>query len=349
MRRFIATIAFYTLRRQSLALLLAALSTTLLGGCTTSTPSPSSTLDEIRPAASFSEVVKRALRSSHAGRSYDRGLQALRRNDDETLLAAANEMRRAGAEREAQRLVFAAIERNKRPSALTEAERAVLLASALDSQAQRFSESARNALRERSTSEYRRAQRLMPKFDSDDPMLLNALGYFLAERGSTPQDFREAERLTRRALQLYDKMLTADTSLAEATSGIGKTPEAETQRALEEWAQGARQSSNKFSQANTRDSLAWALFRQKRYAEAAREQERAVREAQSSSRAIEQPMPPELHFHLGEIYRALKRNDEARRQYEAALRLNPEDPSRAALDALNRATPQADSLPTRSV
>lgn len=210
-------------------------SATLLAGCTTSNQNISSTVGEIRPAASFSEVVRRGLRSSQAARSYDRGLSALRRGDDDALLAVANEMRASGAEREAQRLVLAAIERDKRPSTLSAAERAVMMASALDSQAQRFEGAARDALRERSAAEYRNAQRSMPKFNSDDPMLLNALGYFLAERGESAEDFREAERLTRRALQLHDKQLASPAASADATT---------TQRELENWARDAGKAAN---------------------------------------------------------------------------------------------------------
>jgi tetratricopeptide (TPR) repeat protein len=207
----------------------------------------------------------------------------------------------------------------------------------LDSQAQRFEGDAREVVRKRSAAQYRSAQRLTPKFDSEDPTLLNALGYFLAERGQTPDDFREAERLTRRALQLHDKLLTPPSVDVDAPPI--DTPTA--RRALEDWARRGGQAANEFSRANTRDSLAWALFRQKRFEEAAREQERAVRDAQNSHREAGQPMPPELHFHLGEIYRALKREADARRQYEQAVRLDPDDPSRSALEELNRATPQS--------
>lgn len=334
----ICQIAIY--QRPFLMVAMALPTAMLLAGCTTSNQSASPTVGEIRPATSFAQAVQRTLRSSQAARSYDRGLSALRRGDDDALLAVANEMRASGAEREAQRLVLAAIERDKRPATLSAAERAVMMASALDSQAQRFEGAARDALRERSAAEYRNAQRSMPKFNSDDPMLLNALGYFLAERGESAEDFREAERLTRRALQLHDKPLA---SPKQPASPPVSADAAGTQRELENWARDAGKAANELSHANIRDSLAWALFRQKRFAEAAREQEQAVRDAQRSSRQIGQPMSAELHFHLGEIYRALKRQADARRQYETALRLNPDDPSRAALEALNQAAPSSKS------
>lgn len=300
---------------------------TMLGGCATRRGTPSPTLSEIRPASSFREAVQRALKANLAGRAYDRGLLAYHREDDDALVAAANDLRQAGAQREAQRLLFSAAQRDEQPPTYSAAERAVAIASALDTQALSFKGVVREQMRARAASEYRSAQRLMPKFDSTNPILLNALGYFLAERGQTPQDFVEAERLTRRALQLFDGKL-------KQASASAKTPD--DRRALDNWMSDATRAADELSRANTRDSLAWALFRQKRFEEAAREQEQAMRDAQKSSREVAQPMSPELHFHLGEIYRALKRDKDARRQYEAALRLDPDDPSRAALETLNQ-------------
>ena len=288
---------------------------TLVSGCASNESGKSPAIGEIRPATSFREIVQRGLRASETGRAYDRGLLALHREDNVQLATAAQSLREVGANAQARRLVLAS------------AERAVARAVVLDSQAQELKGAAKAKLRAQAANEYRAAQRLMPEFDSENPLILNALGYFLAERGQTPADFREAERLTRRALQRFDEVLEPS-----------KTPkdDSESRRALNDLMRSATRAANEFSRANTRDSLAWALFRQKKFEEAAREQEKAVRDAQKFSRAAGAPMPPELHFHLGEIYRALKREDDARRQYESALRLDPNDPSRVALDALNR-------------
>jgi tetratricopeptide (TPR) repeat protein len=92
-----------------------------------------------------------------------------------------------------------------------------------------------------------------------DAELLNRLGYTLAEKGEYSEQFAAAEAMTRRAVTIYDE------TIALLERGAAGRPEAA--RAL---------GSVRFSRANIRDSLAWSLFRQKRYQEALREQEQAL-------------------------------------------------------------------------
>ncbi len=129
---------------------------------------------------------------------------------------------------------------------------------------------------------YRLALQLDPNFSSNDPQLLNALGYFLAEKGASSTDFQKAELLTRRALAGWDKA---------AKSALLKPAEVDLNRAI------------------TRDSLAWALFRQQKFAEATREQRIAVADAQKALAAgANDPNGEalaELKTHLQQIEAAL--------------------------------------------
>jgi tetratricopeptide (TPR) repeat protein len=259
------------------------------------------------------ELWKRVARAVALGRAYDRGVLAARSGDEESLARAS--------ERIAQ-LSPGASGRLRRQAPLSPAEEAVVDALRWSSRAELASRAVASAppgsaalvraqmaleqTRTREAQAYRRAQRLQPRFSSPDPQKLNALGYFLAERGEAKADFLEAERLTRLSLREWDALVEAETD----------------PRARVDWA---------FSRANTRDSLAWALYRLGRHEEAAREQEKALAEARSSiEEAADRfgqalPMPSELHYHLDAIYRALGREKEARAQFEEALRLSPTD------------------------
>ncbi|HVF10298.1 MAG TPA: tetratricopeptide repeat protein, partial [Abditibacteriaceae bacterium] len=188
------------------------------------------------------------------------------------------------------------------------AAEAVETAIAFDTLAEKSGAGARAKWRARAAEEYRKALRLMPDFDSEDAHKLNALGYFLADRGTTPDDFNKAERLTRNSLALWDKQL------AQLNKSDPRLPLLRFSREV-----------------GPHDSLAWALYRQGRYEEALHEQTAAIaaaRAASAASKVSTGPLASELYFHLGEIYRALGRPQEARRHYQEALRLNPDDTAR---------------------
>jgi tetratricopeptide (TPR) repeat protein len=135
-----------------------------------------------------------------------------------------------------------------------------------------------------------------------DPLFLNNTGYTLANTGNSLQQFQRAETLTRRSLELWEKQI---------------------QKAKE-----ADQSSIRYAQAITaRDSLAWALFKQERYDEALKEQQRAVADAKKY-RAPQLPTAqdslPDLLYHLGAIHAARGETSKARAAFEEALQLKPD-------------------------
>ena len=148
----------------------------------------------------------------------------------------------------------------------------------------------------RSAELYREALRLDPQFRCDDPMKLNALGYFLAERGKTKADFQIAEKLTRRAVKLWGEVL-------------GQMGKDNPRRVIYEY----------YRAQLARDSLAWSLFQQGRYEEAEREQTEAITTTRRVSAKLGVPVQADLYFHLGEIYRKQDRFDDARKQYRLAL------------------------------
>jgi len=174
---------------------------------------------------------------------------------------------------------------------------------------------------------YRQALELDPNFDSADPMKLNALGYFLAEHGKSRAEFETAERLTRGALKLWSEVLDQ------------MAPD-NPRRLLYEY----------YRAQLARDSLAWALFKQERYDEAQREQERAVRTAQQVAARSQLRVAADLYYHLGAIYRAQDRFDAARRQFLTALHEDPEhEEARRALEAMGGLPGEEEDAPDGSL
>lgn len=188
---------------------------------------------------------------------------------------------------------------------------------------------------------YRRALELSPdgEFSSRDPDLLNALGYFLADKGSSRDDFERAERLARQALKEQDKALS---------------------EAREQGEDSTEFLSARYSRSNTRDSLAWALFKQAQanagdprrasqlLEQAQREQQAAVDEARQSLSALKDSalasppsMSAELLYHLAMILRAQSsgplasaHESQARDLLREAVALDPQ--FHAAREALER-------------
>jgi tetratricopeptide (TPR) repeat protein len=130
---------------------------------------------------------------------------------------------------------------------------------------------------------YRSALRWSPQFPSDDPLLLKALGYYLADRGRSNADFELAAELTNRAIVLLQK--TMDDNKNIGVSG-------------RKWLSEMRQ-----QQAITRDSYAWALYKLKRYEEAEAAQRAALIEADSSG-LKDHGARAELQAHLAKILKA---------------------------------------------
>jgi tetratricopeptide (TPR) repeat protein len=232
-------------------------------------------------------LLQRVARAAAVGNAYNRASDAARSGDHAALADALQDLRQLKAASRAA------------PLALAAAEEAVQQASIYEFQSRAFKGAQAKELLAKATARYHEALELSPVFNSNDPQLVNALGYFLADRGTTAIDFRTAERLTRRAVQQWDVQVQA---------------------AIKDKRNIAVYS---FNRANTRDSLAWALYRQGRYEEALVEQRQAVIEGALAAKPAGEKMSADLYFHLGEIFRALKRWNEAREQYRLALQIEP--------------------------
>ncbi|HVF85737.1 MAG TPA: hypothetical protein VM821_07125 [Abditibacteriaceae bacterium] len=199
---------------------------------------------DVASSSSPRHVLKTALQAREIGRAFDEGQRALQSGNIEALVQSSDELRRLGAAREEQLLTGEA------------AEQLVLEATRIEMAAQSLSSTRKAQMQAQAAQRYRLALRLSPNFSSNDPQILNALGYFLADRGESLSDFQTGEKLVRRALGVYARRLQAQPELA--------SPQFQYLRAI------------------TRDSLAWALFRQKKYEQAWNEQKIAVAEAQSA-------------------------------------------------------------------
>lgn len=279
-----------------------ALSGSLLGSLSGCVPQNNSV------QTSISERVARAL---VAGRAYDRGLLAARAGDAQSLERARQELQRADGEDWPFGL-----------PAISPAEAAIDRAMDAGVRAETGDEAAKARWRKQEASEYRAALSLQMETSmetSRDANRLNAVGYFLAERGQNMADFTRGEKLVRASLAIWKRAIVTTRS---------------TQKRLY----------YRLLEANTRDSLAWALFRQRRLEAAAREQEGAIAQMRAVAReardltpslttgAAEADVSPELLFHLGAIYQAQNRPEEAKAQFQNALKIDPNfAPAREAL------------------
>ena len=161
----------------------------------------------------------------------------------------------------------------------------------------------RDQVRRESERAYRAALAFLPsdsiKWRSFDPQTLNALGYFLADRGGQKSDFELAEKLTKVALDL-----------APARNSLERYVRAE----------GAG------------DSHAWALFRLGRTAEALQQQADVIA-VLADDGAPNNPPSAEVIYHWGAICRVAGRENSARDAFKYALSQNPSVELREILEA----------------
>ena len=240
----------------------------LLGGCASS-QNGSARRDPLRGVAA----------SFLAARAFDRAQNALQRDDSAGLQRAGDELRRASNAGFTPRLSGAFVAQ-------------------LTGEASQSAEIAKGArgeemieLLQDSEEKYRAALAFAPEKTPEkslDPLTLNALGYFLADRGTTPADFERAAILTRAAYRTWP---------------VAKHPDP---AALLSRAQGPQ------------DSLAWALFKQGKWEEARRHEEEVWNLSVGMGST---DVTGEIPFHLAEIYRALGLEDKARQTYQQALLL----------------------------
>ncbi len=161
----------------------------------------------------------------------------------------------------------------------------------------------RDQARRDANRSYRAALAFLPgdpkKWRGVEAQTLNALGYFLAERGRDRADFERAEKLTALSLELWPARDSAQ----------------RTARAL-----------------GPGDSHAWALFRQGRTAQALQAQMEVMQAAGEESKKYGAP-PAGVIYHWGAICRVAGREDAAREAFEFALRQNPSPELREILEA----------------
>lgn len=254
-----------------------------------------STLAQLRE----NEVVRNAARAVLLGNTYDRAAIARRNGDSQALMAAAIELEKLDPLAAAEHLVENAVQ--------------------LDSRAMLARDpAAKKELEAEAAQKYREALRINPDFPSQNAQLLNALGYFLADRGTSKSDFVAAEKLTRAALKRWDE-LVEEMSELPLFSAPGEAA--------------------RFSRAHgPQDSLAWALFKQGRFAEARKEQAAAIKAVEAAAPQIQGRISADLYYHLAEIERGLKNYAAAQKNYQAALKLEPDhEPSLRGLASLTPA------------
>ncbi len=256
-----------------------------------------------RPDADIAgNTFKDMVRGIAAGRAYDRAILAGQRGDDAAYVQATTRLGKSGvpgATKWAKSLT------------LSRAEGEVARGMAFDALALSQADNARDKWEKRAMESYRRALVFAPDFSSDDPNLLNALGYSLADRGETTEDFQNAEKLTRSSLDILEKLITK----IESAPSLGQA----NLRAL------------RYSAAvGPHDSLAWALFKQKKYDNALKEQQSAVADAKANRPAglfsSGGDSLPDLLYHLGAIYAALGQKDKAQATFDEALKMQPNHP-----------------------
>jgi tetratricopeptide (TPR) repeat protein len=228
----------------------------LISGCAKSTSAPPAMLREMA-------------RSYLIGTTYDKALIAAQQDNQRAVRESLRQLDQLNA------TSFSA------DLQLSRAEDLVRAAENLDVRAEQLktqSPMRYQQIKSEAGQQYRAALRWSPEFPSDDPLLLNALGYYLADRGHSKADFELAAELTNRAIALLQKSMAGNRS----------------QRALNQIAQ---------QQALTRDSYAWALYKLKRYDEAETAQRAAWAQANSSGMKDRVALA-ELKSHLAEILKA---------------------------------------------
>jgi tetratricopeptide (TPR) repeat protein len=147
--------------------------------------------------------------------------------------------------------------------------------------------------------EYRSALRWSPQFPSKDPVLLNALGYSLADRGASQKDFELALQLTSHAVAILNRQITTS-----AGTDASQTLFAQLQMQL----------------AITRDSQAWALYKLKRFNEAEAAQSKALAQAKTSK--LGSGAFAELWMHQAKILQALGKLEAANAAMKESQRLS---------------------------
>lgn len=229
------------------------------------------------------DPVRGVASSFLAARAFDRAQVALRRDDNAALERAGRELRRASSAGFTPRLsgAFASQLANQ---------------AGLSGQLAGLSRGEEMIdLLQDSERKYRAALAFAPEKAPEktlDAVTLNALGYFLADRGTTKADFERAAVLTYAAYRAWP---------------LGKGTDA-----------GAKGAGVLSRAQGPQDSFAWALFKLGKWNEARVLQEQVWDLSRGMGAS---DVTGEIPFHLGEIYRALGQKEKARDAYYQAMRL----------------------------
>ncbi len=161
----------------------------------------------------------------------------------------------------------------------------------------------RDQFRREANVSYRAALAFLPsdetKWRDLSPDTLNALGYFLAERGQSRAEFARAEKLTSLAIELSP----------------------------------ARNSADRYSRAQgPTDSHAWALFRLGQTNAALAAQAEVIATLGENAKKYGAP-GAEVAYHWGAICRAAGREEDARAAFKYALSQNPPPELREIIEA----------------
>jgi tetratricopeptide (TPR) repeat protein len=282
-------------RFQSFRLLLAPAILLAIGGCAQN--------NATKPSES-TNPLKNLAASFLAARSFDKAVIAVRNQNTTALTSAGLNLRHSSRVDGLQYLSPVSIQLLTASATIQDVK-----ASSADSEA-------KTKLRNQANQSYRTAIASLPTsyqkiLETDlDATTLNALGYFLADRSQKPSDYQLAEFLTSASLAKKQRTIK---SLSPKDPRI---PTLIYSCAVEPG-----------------DSKAWALFKQKRYAQARKEQEWVLQIATIYGPIIKQPLSAEIPYHLAEIYLAQGELLLARSSYEHALSLSPEPELKAQMEA----------------
>ena len=168
----------------------------------------------------------------------------------------------------------------------------------------------RENARKKSARNYRSALLFLPSKTKDSAFLkslgaqnLNALGYFLADRGENLADWTRAEALTRLAVELSPR----NTAFEEFDRAVGP-----------------------------QDSHAWALYKMGRFSEARELQTQVLQLIGKSKNVGETQISPDIPFHMGAIFKALGQSRQASRFFDIAIAQGADEELRDQIEILEK-------------
>jgi hypothetical protein len=243
------------------------------------------------PGSQSSMMLRELARSYLIGTTYDQALIASRQENPSDLRSALKRLDELNA-------VDVAVDLQ-----LSHAEDRVRSGMSLQMQAFQIKKknyALSHQMEGQAMQEYRSALRWSPQFPSKDPVLLNALGYSLADRGASQKDFELALQLTSHAVAILNRQIT--TSAGTDASNQNLFAQLQMQLAI------------------TRDSQAWAFYKLKRFNEAEAVQNKALAQAKTSK--LGSGAFAELWMHQAKILQGLGMLEAANAAMKESQRLS---------------------------